>query len=38
MEEGTQIGLILGLIIGLLLLTACGVVALTLFILGLLVI
>lgn len=35
MEEGTQIGLILGIVIGLVILTACGVVSLAVFILGL---
>lgn len=30
MEEGTQIGLVLAIVIGLVILTACGIVALTL--------
>lgn len=34
MEEGTQIGLILGIVIGLIILTACGVITLALFILS----
>lgn len=38
MEEGTQIGLILGILIGLIILTACSVVAFSLFILGWLVV
>lgn len=34
MEEGAQIGLILGIVIGLVMLTACAVVAFSLFVLG----
>lgn len=34
MEEGTQVGLILGIVIGLVILTACGVVAFSLFVFG----
>lgn len=30
MEEGTQIGLVLAIVIGLVILTACGILALTL--------
>lgn len=34
MSEGTQIGLILGIIIGLVILTACGAITLAMFLLG----
>ncbi len=34
MEEGTQIGLILAIAIGLVILTACGVLAFAMFVLG----
>lgn len=34
MNEGTQIGLILGIVIGLVILTACGAITLAMFLLG----
>jgi hypothetical protein len=34
MEDGTQVGLILAIAIGLVILTACGILAFTMFVLG----
>lgn len=34
MNEGTQVGLILGIVIGLVILTACGAITLAMFLLG----
>lgn len=34
MEESTQIGLLLGIVIGLIILTACGVIAFAMMLLG----
>lgn len=34
MNDGTQIGLVLGIVIGLVILTACGAITLAMFLLG----